>query len=1164
MNYQPCHLFSFNISYRFALIIFFLLCGVANAQEKNDYLPPTPTAAALGKYVDAPISLATGTPEISIPIYEISIGNFKLPISLSYHAGGFRVEEESSWVGLGWSLQAGGVITRTIRGGADSGTRDAFFNNYTGQELSTQGGQSYKDLFRLAQFHPDGMPDLYIYNFTGHSGKFININGVKLLPKKPILVTPGSLSFEIIDEQGNKYFFSEIESAKTRSGTTVATNEKISWYLSSITTPTNDVINFYYKSTEFFQSVNISESKSYKQLITGRWESESISANSFTTTLYGKELERITWSQGSVELYSAYDREDISKPQGSAGALRLKTIKVMDKAGKINKMFHLQHGYFGPAASTNPLTKRLKLLSVVEDLQPEVDFALSSTLKSYKFEYNSGIELPSKNSKSQDHWGYYNGKSNTSLVPPMYNGPTIGDECGSISDINLEPTRDTDTTMVKACLLTKMNYPTGGFTKYVYESHDYGFIGNAPVPQKNVRTNVDADNALVSAYTNNSNYTPSTRSTHTETFTINDAQCAKIWINILYPPLWEDGSLSQAKIELFKGGSLIKHFKQTDNGDNFLSLTPGQYTLVATGTMNGSTASAIAYYEDFDILTTMKRYAGGVRVKKIIENDGLGSNIVRRITYNSNNNPVISSGSLLEEPNYYKWYHTWYQPPTSEGDPEPDWCVFSDIYHLSVTSSSQIALGGGNHISYNEVQVLYGENGENGKTISTFTTFSNLTHGTESDVSWRRGLLLTTTEYNNAGAKLRFNQNEYGFITQDLYYGLTVEDTGNHPCATQNNAGAFDVHYRQTISILSSELYALKSSYTEEYVQGGNPLKSYTNYYYDNVTHLQPTRIVNTLNNKKLITQSSYPEDYINTTGFVADLKSAHIIVPLERITWQENLTGTNTGILEGQLFIYKAGGRGLLEEVKSLELSKPLGYNAFKFANRNMGVLPPNDLSGSYDPFSGYVSKSTITYDGYFNPIQVISQNGIPTSYIWGYQNDFPIAKVTNANNNKIAYTGFENDSEGNWDAYNSNSSNARTGKKGYIGNLTKSNIPTDTYLITLWVKDATGTPTIANLTPKEISEAIDGWKLFRWEASLSGQLIISSNGSTIDDVRLCPVNSLMTTIIYDPLKGPLSFTDSNNVISYYEYDLTGRLKNIRDNRRNILKHFDYQYFPN
>ena len=59
-------------------------------------IPPSPTAAALGKYGDVPVGLYTGIPSINIPLYEINDGPLNLPISLNYHAGGIKVEEVAS------------------------------------------------------------------------------------------------------------------------------------------------------------------------------------------------------------------------------------------------------------------------------------------------------------------------------------------------------------------------------------------------------------------------------------------------------------------------------------------------------------------------------------------------------------------------------------------------------------------------------------------------------------------------------------------------------------------------------------------------------------------------------------------------------------------------------------------------------------------------------------------------------------------------------------------------------------------------------------------------------------------------------------------------------------------------------------------------------------
>src|SRR5688572_27480870 len=60
-------------------------------------VPPSPEAAALGAYGNVPVSLYTGTPNISIPLYQIQGSSLSLPISLSYNASGFKPQDEVTW-----------------------------------------------------------------------------------------------------------------------------------------------------------------------------------------------------------------------------------------------------------------------------------------------------------------------------------------------------------------------------------------------------------------------------------------------------------------------------------------------------------------------------------------------------------------------------------------------------------------------------------------------------------------------------------------------------------------------------------------------------------------------------------------------------------------------------------------------------------------------------------------------------------------------------------------------------------------------------------------------------------------------------------------------------------------------------------------------------------
>lgn len=61
-----------------------------------------------------------GKVNVALPILSYNMNGLGFPISLSYNGGnGIKPDELPSWVGLGWNLQVGGYIHRTVRGKAD-------------------------------------------------------------------------------------------------------------------------------------------------------------------------------------------------------------------------------------------------------------------------------------------------------------------------------------------------------------------------------------------------------------------------------------------------------------------------------------------------------------------------------------------------------------------------------------------------------------------------------------------------------------------------------------------------------------------------------------------------------------------------------------------------------------------------------------------------------------------------------------------------------------------------------------------------------------------------------------------------------------------------------------------------------------------------------------
>ena len=99
--------------------------GTVNAQtEQNDMTGSTGITSVSNANnemsVNNNVNLSLGSIAPAIPITSISSGNLVDNISLVYISGnGIRVNESANDVGLGWKLQVGGSITRTIKGKRD-------------------------------------------------------------------------------------------------------------------------------------------------------------------------------------------------------------------------------------------------------------------------------------------------------------------------------------------------------------------------------------------------------------------------------------------------------------------------------------------------------------------------------------------------------------------------------------------------------------------------------------------------------------------------------------------------------------------------------------------------------------------------------------------------------------------------------------------------------------------------------------------------------------------------------------------------------------------------------------------------------------------------------------------------------------------------------------
>lgn len=158
-------------------------------------------------------SLYTGAMQWTLPLYTYKDPDFELPIALEYFYDGFKPREATGSVGLGWALNAGGVITREVRGLRDEHVfikdddHEYIYGYYYAwkQSLNINSGSKFS-LLRDNLHYADGIdygdmtfmemlsedlpgntlmcrataynerydiePDIFRFNFCGHSGEF--------------------------------------------------------------------------------------------------------------------------------------------------------------------------------------------------------------------------------------------------------------------------------------------------------------------------------------------------------------------------------------------------------------------------------------------------------------------------------------------------------------------------------------------------------------------------------------------------------------------------------------------------------------------------------------------------------------------------------------------------------------------------------------------------------------------------------------------------------------------------------------------------------------------------------------------------------------------------------------------------------------------------------
>lgn len=213
----------------------------------------SPQSYAFEKYGNVPVNMYTGAIDLKIPLTSIEANNTSIPLTLSYDSSGFIPHKKSDAAGIGWSLLAGGRITRNLNGTADeyvgTGATDAYQLNPYGEAVDMHGflkgvktntttniqaynvngstgntDGTYWWMGSLLNNPYEGEPDEFSFNAMGISGKFIvgndgnvlvesndpnikvDLSQMALYGGKSFCVPPVSIII-LTDGNGTKYIF---------------------------------------------------------------------------------------------------------------------------------------------------------------------------------------------------------------------------------------------------------------------------------------------------------------------------------------------------------------------------------------------------------------------------------------------------------------------------------------------------------------------------------------------------------------------------------------------------------------------------------------------------------------------------------------------------------------------------------------------------------------------------------------------------------------------------------------------------------------------------------------------------------------------------------------------------------------------------------------------
>ena len=527
----------------YVLLIYIFLIGCmpifsvgnkAHTDPKVQIMQPSSDAQSLGKFAEIPVDLYTGRTNINIPLFTISYNDIEIPISISYHGGGVKVTDAAGSVGLGWTLNASGVVSRIVRGMPDELYKVEeiagynrleeleinTYNDYYGfidtiknkpidsaptNIASSSASDEEKVLLHLMENygilydegHYDTSPDNFLFSVQGLCGAFVsghvdqkqsNIGCTILQVLDSVSKAPKA--FYITDVNGFTYFFNKLEKQyypyKVSNNLWMTDWETIeqqkflyasAWWINSIKSPAGDSVTFNYKTIKKrHRSPHFYAYTQYKYMMDEKhekYECNFISPyNYFMDTVHHQHTLLTEITTPHCRLVFHYSKEDM--PQADIACLvdSISLYATNATNGLMREVLIERYKF-----TYSGIDNRARLLRLIHQ-------GKDGGTQCYDFTYHSAIYV---DKDEKDHWGYYSPDSKGAF-PDM----TYLDIMPQSIPINRASTRHANNEYADNNTLASITYPSGLQVKLTWEPHDYSNWSHVGGKVQQITDKIDA------------------------------------------------------------------------------------------------------------------------------------------------------------------------------------------------------------------------------------------------------------------------------------------------------------------------------------------------------------------------------------------------------------------------------------------------------------------------------------------------------------------------------------------------------------------------------------------------------------------------------------------------------------------------------------------------